>query len=553
MRHLKSGFRPQLSLMTLGLAALTFAGVASAVPVTSALAPDKALGFYDASQFSVVGPDCKDCQATPQARFYFQGDVAVSPRANAVGFDPTRRTFEDLASWARTRGGKADGSLPSLLWTGSSSVATGVFAANGSHLADEEGNTLPLQLTPKIKSNLSYYNQASAAFFANRPVVARGELKDGTFIARTLWPADYSLSKLPAVQPLAAGESISTLVRADQGGARSQFAARVLWQRNPGQALDVAGKPALAFVLNGAQGDDDEAHGGHFAVATGAFGPKGEWDNWLVNNFYNLGSVSEKGIVASTLPMDAYMTDLNSGQAWYRPSHLVIAVLKDKRVPALYQEGIGRVFQHFYRQDFAYKHATANCTGLNVETLRTLGWKVPTVGPDHLGKAFVALPYMAIKDRSLSSGFSAYDYLSTERTNLYPLVGFETLGNDLLTRVASGATAKSGIEGALAEDLEAVIFVRFPQLPSSRAFGLAPVASMDEYMAQAPADRAQWKIVPVGPRPFPAELNDPKAPKDAVPKAEVALAIEVFLGLAGFVGLALRRRWVAEQAAKGRV
>ena len=52
------------------------------------------------------------------------------------------------------------------------------------------------------------------------------------------------------------------------------------------------------------------------------------------------------------------------------------------------------------------------------------------------------------------------------------------------------------------------MFVRIPQIPSSRAFGTYPVASFDEYMARVPKDRKDWKIVPVDARPFPAQLRD---------------------------------------------
>ena len=52
-------------------------------------------------------------------------------------------------------------------------------------------------------------------------------------------------------------------------------------------------------MLNGAQGDDDEAHGGHFALMTGQVGSEGALDDLLVNNFYSLDSESEKGILAA--------------------------------------------------------------------------------------------------------------------------------------------------------------------------------------------------------------------------------------------------------------
>jgi hypothetical protein len=84
-------------------------------------------------------------------------------------------------------------------------------------------------------------------------------------------------------------------------------------------------------MLNGAQGDDDEAHGGHFALMTGRVGAQGAIDDWLVNNFYTLDSESEKGIIAAVVPLDNYLGDLNSGQAWYRPSYMLVASLKDGR------------------------------------------------------------------------------------------------------------------------------------------------------------------------------------------------------------------------------
>jgi len=47
------------------------------------------------------------------------------------------------------------------------------------------------------------------------------------------------------------------------------------------------------------------------------------------------------------------------------------------------------------------------------------------------------------------------------------------------------------------------------QLPSSRAWGDAPVVSLAEYAARVPRDPAQRQIVPVPARPFPETLRDP--------------------------------------------
>lgn len=536
MKKSAGNYRRHL-LLTTALAGLATAVAAQAAPrVEDALAAGR-LGLAPAADYRLASGDCADCPTPPQALWYFRGDTIAVPRAGQAGFDARLRAQDDIRRWQAAGQEKPEAVRSPLLWIGSPQVARGKLAAGGDALADAGGEALAFSVVPKIATNLSYYNADSLKYFAGRPVKARGRMDNGRFVARSLWPEDYALDgQALAPRPLAAGEDLMSLVRADQGGAAQPFAARLLWSRS-GQGLDLAGKPVLALVLNGAQGDDDEAHGGHFAIATGNFGPRGEWDDWLVNNFYNLDSVSEKGIIAATLPMDAYQGDLNSGQSWYRPSYLLVAVFKDGRGPARYQAAIGRVFNHFYRHDFRYNHATANCAGINLETLRSLGWRIPEQGPDSRLKALAALPYMAIKDRSLDSGQKAYDYLTAEKTDLYPLVAFAAAGEDLLQRIAPG-TAPTPYEKMLGEDLEALVFIRLPQFPSSRALGQAPVASLDEYMARVPADRAQWKVVPVPPRPFPAEMKDPAAPAEEMAPSDFALA--GYFGAFAFLGVGWR-------------
>ena len=476
-------------------------------------------GLYAGSDFRLVEGACDGCTTIPHALWYFRGDVIAVPRRPASGFVARLNAQDDVRAWLQAHPA-GDQSMPPMLWIGAPLVA--------------EGAQLPFSVVPKIDTNLSYYDESSVRHFTGRNLRLRGRVEEGRFIARTIWPEDYALDveRVP-YRPLAPGESLESLVRSENGGAALPLAARVLWRRDTNSWN---GKPVLAVILNGAQGDDDEAHAGHFAIATGAFGPRGEWGDWLVNNFYNLDSVSEKGIIAASLPMDNYMADLNSGQSWYRPSYMLVAVLKDERAARIYQEGIGRVYNHFYRHDFSYRHASANCTGISIETLRSIGWRIPTEGTGGRVKAALALPYMTLKERSLASGQNAYDYLSAEVTDLYPFVAFQAAGRDLLERVAAGrGAAGTAYERMLAQDLEAVIYVRVPQFPSSRAFGQAPVASMDEYMKRAPEDRSKWKIVPVAPRPFPAEMRDPVTAGDPVRASAYALgayALALLLGAA---------------------
>ena len=156
-------------------------------------------------------------------------------------------------------------------------------------------------------------------------------------------------------------------------------------------------------MLNGAQGDDDEAHGGHFGLFTGRVGPQGQMHDWLMANFYTLETESEKGIIAAMLPLECYLADLNGGQAWYRPSCLLVATLRDERTALHLSSALARVFNQFYRHQFAYHHAAANCTGICISTLRTIGWSVPSLGPSSWLKAIAGLPVVAATTGSLLS------------------------------------------------------------------------------------------------------------------------------------------------------
>lgn len=501
-------------------------------PFSNALNENNLLGLYRTNQFQLNQGACKNCAITPQASWFFEQETIAIPLSNAHSFDPSLSAQDDVKQWAKRQ--PVTNTMPPLVWLGSPHVAVGKLSRDGKFL-ESENSKIQLSITPKIQSNQSYYSNASEQHFAGRNLVMRGTANQTHFTARSIWPLDYNLdlNQIP-YQPLANQETIASLIREQNGGASAPFSARILY-KNP-NLTSLQNKSVLSFVLNGAQGDDDEAHGGHFAVATGRFGAQGEWHDWLVNNFYNLGSVSEKGIIAASLPMDSYQGDLNSGQSWYRPSYMLVAVLKSDRSAATYQSAVNRVMQHFYRQDFLYRHAGVNCAGINLETLRSLEWNIPKLGATNLPKAFAALPYKALSDMSLESGLKAYDYLSAEQTNLYPFVAFESIGNDLLSRIAKNQ-ANSAFEKQLAEDLEEIIYVHIPQFPSSRAMGLAPVASLDEYIERTPADMSQWKIIPVGARHFPDNLKDKNAPTEPTRPAYYGLMAWLVILILALLGV----------------
>jgi hypothetical protein len=502
------------------------------------------IGLYLGNQFKLTRQpdDCNDCKTMPQALWYFKNETIL------VAADATKIN--------------QDNSLPPLIWIGSAEMEYGKFSAKEKsfndysltnttimHIPPDRITKSPLFLVDKIPTNLSFWNEKTETFFEQKNIFARGQTTNRGFMARTIWPTDFTLDLHAKPKPLAANETLRDLVAFENGGAQSAFESRKLWQRT---AHDIptsyvhphAGKPVLALILNGAQGDDDEARGGHFAVATGRIGNSGDINNWLVNNYYNLASNSEKGIIAAPTLLDNYFADINSGQSYYRPSYMLVAVLKTDKIPADFQAATNKSFEHFYANDFLYDHSRNNCAGVSLDTLRKLGWDFPTRGKTSQLKAIGAYFYIAITDKSLTNGRAAYDYLTTETTRLLPAVAFDAVGEDLLQwtrQLHIDHTPPAAFTKQLSDDIEAIYFVRIPQIPSSRAFGMAPAYSFDQFMKEAPADRAKWKTVPTTPNPLPTELDNQSAQnsraKDKPSLVPLPVALVIVLLLAAIVAI----------------
>ncbi|WLI89643.1 hypothetical protein Q4S45_00505 [Massilia sp. R2A-15] len=526
--------------------------------VKDALAGER-IGLLDAGGLRLTNGKCRDCASSRQSLWYFEDDLIAAPASAAVaaGVNAQLDRNDDVRQWAATAPAR-ELVYPSVTWIGSPQIIdSAAIDSAGAAVTPAGGQAIALALTPKLSTNRSYADASTIRYFNQRPLRMRGAMteKNGkpTFVARTIWPTDYAIDavRLP-LKPLAGIADLRGFVRDDSLGRDGTLSSRLVWERSPGAGRQLAGKPVLGFMLNGAQGDDDEAMGGHFAIATGRFGAKGEWADWAVNNFYNLDSVSEKGIVAATLPMDNYLMDLNSGQQYYRPSYMLVAILNKDRTAVAYQGGVQRTMNHFYRHDLTYAHAANNCAGISMDVFRALGWNVPTRGATGHIKALGAYAYVAAKEASLKKGRSIYDYLTEETTRLYPGIAFEAAGADLLELVGAMAAkprVRTPYEQQLAEDVDAIILVKIPQIPSSRVAGSSPAFSFDEYMARVPADHAKWKVVPVAPRPFPAALRESGT---ALPAATSVVPLPVAaIGAAGlFGGGALWRRRKKKATAK---
>ncbi len=532
-------------------APLTSAGPAAVLAEATAAG---AFGLYAASDFRLAtGATCGDAPTLRQARWYFRDESIAVARAGipVAGYTPGVPTFEDLRQWAVTRPAAAPIDRPPLVWTAAPLVARGArLAADGSSLA-VQGVTLPVRPVAKIPLNRSYYDASSIAWLAPRGLTVRGSAAQGVFTMRTVWPEDFVLGPSappPRATPAAASPALALralLREAPHGGADAPYAAHTLWRR-AGAGDDWRDRPVLALMVNGAQGDDDEAHAGHFALVTGRIAADGQIGDWLVNNFYSLDIESEKGIIAAPVTLDDYLGDLNAGQNWYRPTAMIIAVLRDERAAALVQSALNRVYNQFYRHQLVYYHPTTNCTSISVDTLRALGWPVHPRGPTGRFLAWLAFPYLVLRERSLSKAMLTFDYLTTDQTRLLPAAALEEAFGGLLALARGEVPPGAGaLARDLRDDLDALAFVRIPQFPSSRALGDAPVVSMAEYRARLPRDPTRMRIVPVPPRPFPDELRDDDLLTPPRHRSDCALVVWGIVSIIGIPFLLWRawRRW----------
>ncbi len=501
-------------------------------------------GLLPADDFEVTNSQCGDCTTIPQAQWFFQRETIAVPRNGRplAGFERNLPVLDDLAGWAKATPTGTVRAYPPLIWLAAPALENGVELQADTLAINSSKGQVPLKLAPRLPLNASWFDQNSHAFFHGQPLKMRGNWDNSTFVARTIWPQNFRLPELPLSKPLTADpDAFRAWVRAlPQGGAQSPFFVESVWRR-PGSAGPRVGQPLVGLMLNGAQGDDDEAHGGHFATMTGQVGKQGAIADVLVYNFYSLDSESEKGIIAAPVPLDNYLADLNSGQAWYRPSYMLVATLKDARTAIHLDAAMGRVFSQFYRHQFTYQHARANCAGTSVSTLRTLGWQIPARGPEGWLKGIFGLPLVAIQEASLSKGKAIFDYMTEDQTRLYPAVAFEEMGADLLKLVSGKAGRQlSEYERLLAEDIEEIMLVRVPQFPSSRAFGDYPIVSSDEYLVRVPKDPALQKIIPVPPRAFPDALRDPLSPAEPRLRSDYAVFAWILFLIVSVV-LILRR------------
>ena len=123
-----------------------------------------------------------------------------------------------------------------------------------------------------------------------------------------------------------------------------------------------------------------------------------------------------------------------------------------------------------------------------------------------------------------------------------PAAAFEEIGASLAALAALPAEAArpaGALAHMVADDVEAILLVRFPQFPSSRAFGDAPAVTPWEYQSRLPPVP---QVVPVPVRPFPKALRDADLLPAARPASAYAAAIWGVLSVVG-IPIFLYRQW----------
>lgn len=453
---------------------------APSAPVTSTRFSDGYLGIYPESEFTLTTGRCRTCNLPLQGGWYFLDDVVAAPKTGS----------------------------PALIWIGSHALLEGVtLSDDGGSIRLADGTVMPFSLTEKYQYNRSYYDPSSVTFFKGRTLRLRGEIVEAggqkRFVARTIWPEDFRVDFGSLQKAAAANDSdVDRMVGEDEGGAKDPFAVRLLWSRD--ETRDWAGRPVMGVMLNGAQGDDDESLAGHFSLFTGRFGPHGEMADWLFSNFYDMDQVSEKSIVPALVPMDKYMADLNAGQSWYRPTAMLVLVLRDERLADQVQQQFRDLYRKYYSHEVRYNRVTKPCASLVIDELRADGWNIPDYGSSASWADVMKVASRFIQGKDAAQ--AAYDSAMQEKTRLIPRAAFTAVGGDVLRLAGaqgqSAGRALTPFERMIQQDLDALLYVRLPQLPSSRKYGRDPIESVQDYMWRE-LKLSHEHSLPTPSRPFP--------------------------------------------------
>jgi hypothetical protein len=189
---------------------------------------------------------------------------------------------------------------------------------------------------------------------------------------------------------------------------------------------------------------------------------------------------------------------------------MLVMIMKDERVPLEVQEMFKGRYAQYYAQQIKYEHTHENCAALIADPVRQEGWNFPATGGTPSAVARLIGDIVGTVARDPQAGEQIRQSLAEEPTRSFPRASFDSVGGDVLSLAGAPSAAAPSreltpLERRIQEDLVAVLFVRLPQIPSSRKFGRDPAGSVTDYFRRAPIDRSKWQTVPTATRPFPPQ------------------------------------------------
>ena len=212
--------------MRIPAALLTLALMTSAPPTPAAprdALANSSIGLYAGQDFRLATGRCTDCATPAQALWYFADDTIAVPLTDAAGFVATLPAQDDVRQWAYANEWQPDAQKPALIWLGSPLVAHDAqLDSDGRMLSFADGARASFTLVPQLPSNVSWFNADSTAWLQGQRLSLRGARSGDSFTARTIWPSSFDIDLAALTpSPLQDGETLATLVRADDGGART--------------------------------------------------------------------------------------------------------------------------------------------------------------------------------------------------------------------------------------------------------------------------------------------------------------------------------------------
>ena len=479
-----------------------------------------------ASDFRLTDGRCRDCPTIRQALWYFR--ARDDRRAEAGTAGRVVRARRDARPTICARGSPraspdAPPEYPPLVWVAAPHVVAGARLSADATALDMRRGTLRASLVAEDRAQSLLFRRARRPqFFAQR---TRQGARHGSTTARSscarCGPRTSGSTARRRAQPLAAGPAADAraaraharrarrrraepLRRVDAVAARSRRATPV----PPGRAV-------LGIMVNGAQGDDDEAHARPLRARHRPHA-RGRRDRRLARQQLLHARQRKR----ERHPRRAGSARQLPRRPQQRPglvpavAHAGRGARRRPRAPRSCRRALNRVYNQFWRHQLVYRHATMNCTGISVDVLRALGWDVPARGPASRLVAALGFPVLRAS-RSARSPRRCIALRLSDRGPDAAHAGGRLRGSRREPACArrdgpAAATPRTGRARADARrghrrhrvrPLSAIsVEPRVRRRAGGHAVGIPVARARRSGLAQ---------IVPVPPRPFPAALRDP--------------------------------------------